>query len=260
MNISTRQQDIVAVIRRQGFMTVEALSGCFSVTPQTIRRDINELCAANLLRRRHGGAEYLDPPLINLSYESRRITRVEAKRAIGAHVARLIPDHASVSFGIGTTPEFVARALTDHEDLTVVTNNLNIAMLLSASRPNRIVVPGGTVRFPDRDLLGPDVVDMFHDYRVDFGIFGIGGIDPDGTLVDFDRAEVLARTALRESCRTAILVADISKCARLAPARGGHLGEADIIVLDETPPDAFLPLFRQAGIAERLHLAQGDLS
>lgn len=255
MNITTRQQDIVDYVRRHGFRTVEELSDRFSVTPQTIRRDINGLCDANLLRRRHGGAEYIDAPIVNLSYDFRQITNPEAKRVIGLHVAEMIPHRASVSFGIGTTPEFVARALIDHEDLTVVTNNFNVAMTLSARRSNRIIVPGGMLRLPDRDLLGPDVVEMFRAYRVDYGIFGVGGIEPDGTLVDFDRTEVLAREALCQGCRNAIMVADVTKFGRPAPARGGHIGEADLVVLDRAPPTDYAGLFPADGAGRTLMLA-----
>lgn len=258
MTISARQQDIIDLVRQNGFLSVEVLADRFSVTPQTIRRDINALCDANLLRRRHGGAEYVNAPSLNLPYDSRRISHLEAKRAIGAYVAGLVPSHASVSFGIGTTPEFVARAMLDHEDLTVITNNLNVAMTLSANPSNRIILPGGTLRLPDLDFLGPQVEEMYRNYRVDYGVFGIGGIEPDGAFVDFDRAEVLARTAMLESCRSSILVADISKFGRQAPARGGRLTDLDMIVLDAPPPGDFAALFDEPTIRGRLYLAEGE--
>ena len=116
MNLSSRQSDIIALIRREGFQSIEALANHFAVTPQTIRRDVNSLCDANVLRRRHGGAELLGATL-NAPYESRRVTNLEAKRRIGAAVAGLIPSRASVLFGIGTTPEQVALAMAgEHDD------------------------------------------------------------------------------------------------------------------------------------------------
>lgn len=258
-SLSTRQQDIVALIRRQGFLSVENLADHFAVAPQTIRRDINSLCDANLLRRRHGGAEYIDAPAVNLPYGSRRINNLEAKKAIGAYVASLVPSHASVSFGIGTTPEFVARAMIDHEDMTVITNNANVAMVLSGNPSNRIIMPGGVMRLPDLDFLGPQVEEMYRNYRVDFGIFGVGGIEPDGTFVDFDRAEVLARTALLESCRLSVLVADLSKFGRQAPASGGTLADPGMIVLDALPDTAATPPAGEAAIADKMRIAR-DIS
>src|SRR5690606_4737079 len=160
---------------------------------------------------------------------------------------------ASVLFGIGTTPEQVALAMAGHEDLTVVTNNLNVAVALSAARSNRIVLPGGVLRLPDRDFLGHDVETMFRSYRAEYGVYGVGGIDRDGTLLDFDREEAAAREAIRESCRTAILVADISKIGRLAAAQGGLLWDADIIVMDAAPPEDIAAAIRKS--AARLIVA-----
>ncbi|MGU3494827.1 DeoR/GlpR family DNA-binding transcription regulator [Xanthobacteraceae bacterium A53D] len=257
MNITPRQHGIVDLARQSGFQSVEALAEHFSVTPQTIRRDINTLCDANLLRRRRGGADYVEAPRLNLPYDSRRIIHPLAKQAIGGLVASLIPHGSSVSFGIGTTPEFVALAMQAHEDLTVITNNLNVAMALSVTPSNRIILPGGTVRLPDRDILGPHVEEMYRNYRVDFGVFGVGGIEPDGTLVDFDRAEVLARAAMLDSCRRSVLVADVSKLGRPAPARGGKLADIDMLVLDAPPPSTFSDLFGRDGIATRLQVASG---
>ncbi|WP_118134662.1 DeoR/GlpR family DNA-binding transcription regulator [Oceanicella sp. SM1341] len=257
MNTSDRQNDIVALIRERGLLGIDLLAEHFAVTPQTIRRDVNALCDANILRRRHGGAELLQAAT-NSPYDSRRITNLAAKRRVGAAVAGLIPNHASVMLGIGTTPEQVALALTGHDDLTVITNNLNVAMALSANRSNRVVIAGGTLRLPDRDLLGPEAEALFRGYRADFGVFGVGGIDADGTLLDFDRAEVAAREALRESCRHAILVADRSKFGRPAPAHGGALSSADTLVLDAAPPPALAALAEAAGV--RLVLPEGEIA
>lgn len=255
MTLSTRQHDIIELVRQSGFLSVDALAEQFSVTPQTIRRDINSLCDANLLRRRHGGAEYVAARSLNQPYGDRRINHLAAKQAIGAYVARLVPNRASISFGIGTTPEFAARAMIDHEDLTVVTNNLNVAMTLGTNPSNRIILPGGSLRLPDFDLLGPHVEEMYRNYRVDFGVFGVGGIEPDGTLVDFDRAEVLVRAAMQESCRSSILVADSSKFGRQAPASGGTLDQPDLIVLDVLPPPDFSDLIGDNRIGGKLRLA-----
>lgn len=236
MNLSRRQADIVALIGESGFVAIEALAERFMVTPQTIRRDVNALCDMNVLRRRHGGAEMLNRES-NLSYDTRRITHLTGKQAIAAKAAQLIPNRSSVLIGIGTTLEQVALALAGHDDLTIVTNNLNAALALSANRSNRIIVPGGTLRLPDRDFLGAEVEALFRSYRADFGIYGVGGIDEDGALLDFDRAEVEARQAIRESSRASILVADVSKFGRQAPAKGGHIRDADHFITDLPVPE-----------------------
>jgi DeoR family glycerol-3-phosphate regulon repressor len=228
---SLRHNEIIALFRQHGFLTMEALAEHFAVTTQTIRRDINALCDADILRRRHGGAELILSAR-NQPYDMRRINNLEQKAEIGAAVAALIPNSCSVLIGIGTTPEQVALALAKHDHLTVITNNLRAALALSTNQNNQVIVPGGTLRFPNPEILGNDADKLFRNFRADFGIYGVGGVDTDGTLLDFDRMESSSRQALRESCRTQILVTDNSKFGRQAPVRGGHLSDPDILVTD----------------------------
>jgi len=254
MSPTARQSEIVSLVRRHGFQSIEVLAGHFRVTPQTIRRDVNLLCEARILLRRHGGAELLEP--LNLPYDTRRVTHLEAKRRIAWALRALVHDRASLFFGIGTTPEQVAYALADREDLTIVTNNLNVAIAFAGNATHRIVISGGTLRLPDRDILGPETEALFAAYRADLGICGVGGIDEDGTLLDFDRAEVRAREALCANCRTAILVVDASKFGRSAPARGGHLSDVDMLVVDAAPPEPFATRIQEAGIDLRVAEAE----
>ena len=259
MNISPRQRDIIDILRRDGFASIDALADHFAVTPQTVRRDVNNLSDANLVRRRHGGVEYAGEPGMNLSYDSRQVTNIAAKHAISLHVAQLIPDGASILIGIGSTLELLALNLVNHRNLTIITNNLNVAMALGTNIGNRIVIPGGTLRLPDRDLITPDSEAMFHNYKADFGIFGVGGIEPDGTLTDFDHREVALRQAITRNCRNSILVADQSKFGRPAPAKGGHITDANIIVADGVPGGAFTSLFERADIHDRLQIAKSEV-
>ncbi|AJD50968.1 DeoR family glycerol-3-phosphate regulon repressor [Thalassospira sp. MBR-102] len=258
MNISIRQRHIIDILRRDGFASIDALADQFEVTPQTVRRDVNILSDANLVRRRHGGAEYAGEPGMNLSYDNRQVTNIAAKHAISLHVAGKIPDGASILIGIGSTLELLALNLADHRNLTVITNNLNVAMALGTNTSNRIVIPGGTVRLPDRDLITPDAEEMFHNYKADFGIFGVGGIETDGTLTDFDHREVALRQAIIGNCRNSILVADQSKFGRPAPAKGGHLTDPDMIVIDQKPGGDFNALFQRQDILDRLQIAKGE--
>ena len=255
MTLSERQTAIIELIRRKGYQAIEGLAEHFGVTPQTIRRDVNLLCEARLLRRLHGGAELLSG-VENLSYDTRRITHLDAKRRIAQQVCHLVPNHASLFIGIGTTLEQVALALAGHEDLMVVTNNLNAAMALSVNGSHRIIIAGGKLRLPDRDLLSEEAEALFSGYKVDFGIFGVGGIDEDGSLLDFDPAEMLVREALMANCRTRLLVADTSKFGRNAVVRGGHITDVDCFVTDRPPPAAIAEQLDQAGI--RLRLAPAE--
>ena len=120
MNTTRRRTEILSLVRETGYAGIDALAARFRVTPQTIRRDVNALSDDGRLKRMHGGAAWPDR---NIAYGTRQVLNLDAKRRIGRAVAALIPDGASVSLGIGTTPEQVARALAEREAaFTVITN------------------------------------------------------------------------------------------------------------------------------------------
>ena len=108
--LSPRQSDIVALAKSEGRVSVEGLADRFNVTPQTIRKDLNDLCERGVLQRYHGGA-ILASGTANLGYEARRKLATDEKRRIGLKAASLIPDSSSLLINIGTTTEQVAAAL-----------------------------------------------------------------------------------------------------------------------------------------------------
>ncbi len=229
-----RRALILAAAEREGRVRVEALAAQFGVSPHTIRRDINALCEASKLRRLHGGAAFVRADA-NIPYGARAVLNLEAKRLIARRVADLIPDRATVFLSVGTTPALVAAALAERTGLTVVTNNLSAAIALADDPGQRILLPGGELRLPDRDLLGEAAIALFEAHRADFGIYGAGGIDRDGALLDFSVEEVRTRETIRANSRCAVFVADRSKFGRIAPAVGGALREASVVAIDRRP-------------------------
>jgi len=187
--LNRRQQAMLSLVQEKGFVSVEELAQHFSVTAQTIRRDINALCDAGFLRRYHGGAG-LPSSVENVAYQARQILHPEAKERIAAAIAARIPDQASLYITLGTTTEAVARALREHQGLRVITNNLNVASILAENPSCEVIVAGGVVRHRDRGITGEATIDFMNQFKVDYAVMGISGIDPDGTLLDFDYREV----------------------------------------------------------------------
>lgn len=251
---TTRQVHTLEIVREQGFASIEQLAARFEVTQQTIRRLVNALCDQGLLRRVHGGVS-LPVQNQNLAYSSRHRLNAEAKQRIAHATARLIPDGTSLMIGLGTTPEYVAQALSRRRDLRVITNSLNVAAAFSHNPDVEITIAGGTLRPLDRDIIGEAAVRFFSGFRADFGIFGVGGVDADGTLLDFHVDEVKARQSIAANSRTSVLVADITKFGRNATVRGGHLDACHHLVIDDRLPAAFEPIAQR--YSAQIHTA-GD--
>lgn len=250
-----RHLDILAIARTEGRVTVDGLAERFDVTPQTIRKDLNELAERGMLQRFHGGA-VLSSGVANVGYEARRQLATEEKRRIGMHAASLIPDNASLIINIGTTTEQVAMALRARQGLMVITNNINVVNILQGNEENEVIVAGGVVRHSDGGVVGEAAVDFIRQFKVDYAIMGASAIDPDGTLLDYDYREVKVAKAIMDSARCSILVADAMKYERTAPVRIGHISRLDYFVTDREPPGPLREICRESDV--RVEIARGS--
>jgi len=232
-----RQNTILEIARQSGRVLVEELADRFDVTPQTIRKDLNELCDKRLLTRIHGGA-ILSSGVENVGYEARRMIANEEKEAIALAAAARIPDHASLFINIGTTTEAVARALLQHRGLMVITNNLNVASLMRPYPQIEVVIAGGVVRRSDGGVIGEAAVDFISQFKVDFAVIGSSAIDADGALLDYDYREVRVAQAIIGNARHVILVCDATKFERSAPVRIAHLSQVSTFVTDRCPSES----------------------
>ena len=247
MNPAMRQAKIIELAHQQGEVLVDALSALFGVTPQTIRKDLNALCARGALRRSHGGA--MHPSRIeNVEYEARRQIATAEKHAIGQAAAALIPDNASLFINIGTTTEAVSQALVNHRGLMVITNNINVANHLRAVPAIEVVIAGGMVRPSDGGIVGEAAVDFIRQFKVDFAVIGVSAIDQDGALLDFDYREVKVAQAIIANARHVILVSDATKFTRTAPVRIGHIEQTHSFITDHCPLASIRQLCAEAGV------------
>lgn len=235
MALSFRQTEILDLARSDGRVVVEDLAHRFDVTLQTIRRDLTELADAGHLDRVHGGA-VPRTGVTNLGYEQRRRMNDAAKTAIARACAAALPNNCSIIINLGTTTEAVARALLQHSNITVVTNNMNVANILATNPGCEIMVAGGALRRSDGGLVGELTTQFFEQFKVDFAVIGASALDRDGDLLDFDLAEVRVSKAIIRQARKTYLVCDHSKLGRSAPARLASLSEIDMMFTDQPLP------------------------
>ena len=245
--VRKRHEKIWQLIQKKGFVTIEALAQEFDVTPQTIRRDINMLSDEGLINRYHGGAG-LASSTENVAYDQRKIMSLKEKQKIAEMVAKEIPDKASLFINIGTTTEEIAKKLCDHKRLSVITNNLNVASIMSRNEDFEVIVTGGLVRHRDGGIIGPLTIDFIQQFRVDYGIIGISGIDLDGTMFDFDYREVRAAKSINANSRKVFLAADHKKFGRNAMVRLGNISEVDALFTDREPPATLTEVLAQSNI------------
>lgn len=246
MAATLRKQEIIGMARREGRVTVEGLVAHFGVTPQTIRRDLAEMSEDGALERVHGGA-VLPSGTVNIAYHDRRLINLASKVDIARRCAQLIPNDCCIFLNIGTTTEAVATELLQHRGLLVVTNNIHIALTLSANADIDVIVTGGALRKSDGGLTGEITQSVTARFRFDIALIGCSALHAGGDILDFDPQEVAASRAIIARSDRVILAADASKFERKAPVRIGSLADVDCFVTDKPPGARITDLCQSAG-------------
>lgn len=250
--LNTRQQAILERLRAQQYLLIEELAEQLLVTPQTIRRDINDLCDKGLARRHHGGVG-LPAGLHNTTLLEREHSEAEAKLALADVVARHVPNSSSLFLGVGSTMVFVAQALRQHRDLRIITNNLAVARVLCDSSDIEVLVAGGSLRHNDQDVVGSATIGWLNQFRADVALIGCGGIDLDFGVMDFTPEEAEISRVMAANASETLLAFDHSKWTRRALVKVCPLAQIDLIATNR------LTLAQQERLAEaRIHTLTPD--
>ncbi|MDO5640558.1 MAG: DeoR/GlpR family DNA-binding transcription regulator [Neisseria sp.] len=243
-----RHEKITALVREHGFMPIDELALELQVTPQTIRRDINQLCEENILRRYHGGATLGEGPEPD-DFQSQKNRMQSEKAHIAEMIAANIPDNASLFMSIGTTIEAVATALVrNHKNLCIITNNIHVAGIASGRSDYTVIITSGVVRPLDGGVTGVATVDFINQFKVDYAVLSASGIEHDGSLLDFDYKEVSVMQAMMGNARLRYLAVDHSKFGRNALVRMGDITDFNTVFTDEYPSAAMRKMLSDAGV------------
>jgi DeoR family glycerol-3-phosphate regulon repressor len=253
MNSNPRQLALLKSVQDRGSVTVEQLAEQLGVTLQTVRRDVQRLAENGHVTRFHGGVRLPSSTTENLGHQQRVRLNADAKTRIARSVAAAVPHDCSLILNIGTTTEAIARALSQHTGLRVITNNLNVASILSANPHCEVIVVGGVVRGRDQGIVGEAAVDFIRQFKVDIALIGISGIESDGSLRDYDYREVKVSQTILTHAREVWLAADHSKFNRPAMVEMGTIEQIDHLFTDAAPPAPFAAMLAQAQV--QLHIA-----
>lgn len=226
-----REEEILTILKgAEGFVPVQKLCDVLYASPSSIRRDLKELERRGLIKRSYGGAAFLGNYSGIGSFNSRTRQNVEAKTDIARKAARLVRDGAVIFLDQSTTCFYLAKELMDRASLTVVTNNIEIMLLLSAT-PIHVIASGGSLSSENRNcLIGGDAQSTFRGIYADMAFFSVKALSGDGEVTDCDREEVLVRNEMLRNARERVLLCDSTKFDRRAPFRQCHLSEVDILI------------------------------
>lgn len=243
-----RQAAIVRRLQERGRVEVTDLASVLATSEVTVRRDLEELGEAGVLRRVRGGAVSLLMRGQELPFALREVEATAAKEAIAARAAHLVGDGEAVLLDGGTTTLALARRLAGRR-LTVMALSLHHAGVLAGGGPDTaLMLPGGIARPGELVLSGPLTESTIAGLRFDTAVLGGCGITAAGDLTTHDVGDAaVMRAAVRASRRT-VLLADATKFARTAMVVVAPLAELDVVVTDGRAPAEEIAGLRGAGV------------
>ncbi|MBN2051286.1 MAG: DeoR/GlpR transcriptional regulator [Spirochaetales bacterium] len=227
-----RRIQILELLREEGSATVKRLSELFGVTAQTIRQDLDRLTQEGFILRDHGGAFLKTIPEQVRSLTLQHSEHMDKKRAIGREAARYVHDTDSLILDCGSTVTELAKNLTDKKGLRIVTNALNIALLLGSVPGCELMMSGGVFKPPTLSLTGEKAEEFFTQLHVDALFLATGGISEDFSLTYPGLNDIPIKRAMIAAASSVYLLADSTKIGKPEFASLGSISMVDYLVTD----------------------------
>jgi len=245
-----RQQMIVRELDQKGSVEVNDLARSFKVSRMTIRRDLYEIERNNLLKRTHGGAvlPFKSSAYNELPTVKRMNLLKEEKIRIAKMVAPLIREKEVVFLGSGTTTLYVAKELSERDDITVITNAVTILNELCANARMPIIAIGGFLRREEQSMIGHFAERVIEDLRVDKVIVGMKGVHPRYGLTSEDPQELMTDRKILGISDNVIIVADHTKIGHVSTSRTAPITAANMIVTTENAQEELVQAIREQGV------------
>jgi DeoR/GlpR family transcriptional regulator of sugar metabolism len=239
-----RRDKILELLKEDGSAKVINLAKIFKVSEVTIRQDLEKLESEGFIHREHGGA-FLKSVEANVkSFTLFHQENLEKKKIIGRKAAELIKTGDSIILDSGSTTTEIAKNLIGRSGLTVITNALNIAMMLGAEPGIEVIVTGGEFKPPTLSLTGQKAATFFDDIHVDKLFLATAGISLKSGLTYPSISDIVVKKAMIESSDVIYLVADSTKIGKNAFASLGALSLIDYIITDSFVDPNHLQLFK----------------
>ncbi len=252
MFVEERRTQILNILNNQGRCLVGDLARELDVTEVTIRQDLIFLERQGLLRRTHGGA------MLNQGIGYERPFRDEEpsfkaeKERIAESALSLINEGDTIILDVGTTLTELARKLSSLKKLTVITNSLNIAVILEECPEITTVVTGGTLRSTQHSLVNPFAGLVLERIHADLAFIGVAGIEAEHGLTNVNIPEAEMKAEFIRRARRRVVLADSRKVGKMTMAKVADVTEVDLLITDTKADPAEVERLRDRGLEVRM--------
>ena len=243
-----RRRKILEWLQEEGSARVRDLSAAFEVSEATIRQDLERLEADGYITREHGGAFLKTLPRQVETLSLQHLENMDKKRRIGVRAASLVGDGETIILDAGSTTTEVAHGLLQRRELTVITNALNIALILGAVPGFAVHMPGGQFKAPTLSLSGDKSVEYFRDILAGKLFLATAGVSLEAGLTYPSFADLQLKQAMIKAAQRVYLVADSTKINRTSFTRLGTLDVIHSFITDDGIRDEDAREFERRGI------------
>ena len=233
-----RHNEIIEILKKEGFAEVRSLGDRLYASQPTIRRDLDLLEKQGYIRRSHGGAMLADDK-INTPVSFRRGTKAREKAQICRLAASLIKSGSLIFADASTTASHLADVLNERDNVTVVTNGYPICRALSENNV-QVFSTGGRLLKNSMAFVGSQAEEAVRRYNADWLFFSSSSLDNDGMISDYSEEETALRIAMRTGAQRSVFLCDSTKIGKASAFRAFSLSEVDCIVTDTPLPESML--------------------
>ena len=225
-----RRKIIVDLVDRRTNTTVSYLCDFFNVSSATIRNDLRELEEEGSLKRTHGGAISIKNNRFDLPYIDRLVEHKEDKQLIGRMAASFVKPGDKIAIDTGTTTRELALALTNVENITIVTNDLEVAYFLNSNSKANVFLTGGFLRKGFNSISGDTAINTLSNVYVDKAFISAEGIDIEKGITTTDMQLANEKREFIKRASQTIVIADGSKFGKVAFSKCADIGDIDTII------------------------------
>lgn len=245
---TVRRQRIIDWIEEEGSARVRDLASALQVTESTIRQDLERLEKSGRVTREHGGAYLNSVPTQVASLALHHQIEMDRKQKIGKLASSLVEDGETLILDAGTTTTEIALRLTGHRNLTVITNALNIAMIMGSTPGFAVHMPGGQFKPPTLSLSGDKSVEYFSDILAGKLFLATAGVGIRLGLTYPSFADLQLKEAMIKAAQHVYLAADATKIDKASFTRFGDLDLIQTFITDDGISDTQAKEFEMRGI------------
>lgn len=229
-----RRNQILEELKAKGGARLGELSDVLGVSEMTVRRDLDALQEDGLIERVHGGAVLAQLASEEPGFDQKARREQVEKQAIARRAAELVKPGMAVALSAGTTTCALASQLSNCENVTVLTNSLDVwGQFQHADRSMTVILTGGEARTPSGALVGATADASIRSLYVDLLFLGVHGMHPVAGLTTPNVAEAETNRALISRSRRLVVVADHTKWRTTSLCTMAPLTDVDTLVTDD---------------------------